>query len=211
MQPRLMISWNIMLATTLALAVLGTAFASASSSSSVASEVLSPAETGGLLFMREEEKLARDVYVALGEQWGLRVFTNIAVSEQTHFDQMGSLLNEYGLDDPAAETARGEFVDPSLQALYDELLTQGSMSLEGALRAGAYIEEIDIVDLETRLDQTTNPDIERVYGSLLKGSRNHLRAFDRQLSNRGISYQTAVLEQSRYDLIAAEPMERGSR
>lgn len=40
-------------------------------------EELNLGETDGLIFMREEEKLARDVYIAMYDNWGQRVFNNI--------------------------------------------------------------------------------------------------------------------------------------
>jgi hypothetical protein len=50
----------------------------------VAPTTVGPEEAASLQFMREEEKLAHDVYVTLYEQWGLRVFNNISRSEQQH-------------------------------------------------------------------------------------------------------------------------------
>ncbi len=67
--------------------------------------ILTAAEEEGLLFMREEEKLARDVYLVLFDKWGLRVFENIAESEQRHMDAVLYLLGKYGLDDPARDPA----------------------------------------------------------------------------------------------------------
>lgn len=100
----------------------------------------------GLTYVREEEKLARDVYLFLYDMWGLQVFQNIADSEQTHTDAVKTLLDAYGLTDPAAATQPGEFVNPDLQALYNQLTAQGSLSLADALKVGAAIEEIDILD-----------------------------------------------------------------
>lgn len=113
--------------------------------------------------MREEEKLAHDVYAALYEIWGLPVFQNIAVSEQAHTDSVLGLLQAYGLADPAAGNGPGQFSDPTLQNLYDQLMAQGSQSLLDALRVGATIEEVDILDLQARLAQTTNAAITQVY------------------------------------------------
>lgn len=56
-------------------------------------------------------------------------------------------------------------------------MSQGGVSLIDALKVGVAIEEIDILDLQTHLAQTDHMDIELVYENLLKGSRNHLRAF----------------------------------
>ena len=126
---------------------------------------------------RKEEKLAHDVYVTLHDLWGLRVFSNIAASEKQHTAAVATLLSRYGVSDPAAGNAVGEFTDPVLQKLYDELIAQGSTSVAAALKVGAAIEEIDILDLQERVAATTNADIVRVYGNLTAGSENHLRAF----------------------------------
>ena len=77
-----------------------------------------------MLFMREEEKLARDVYLTLYDAWGLTPFASIAVSEQSHMNAM-LLLLKYRLPDPAAGKPIGEFTDPDLQALYDTLIARG--------------------------------------------------------------------------------------
>jgi len=106
---------------------------------------LTEAEAEAILFMREEEKLARDVYVALNELWDLRVFANISRSETSHMDAVGELMERYGLDDPIG--GPGEFANAELQALYGELMTLGSQSLTDALVVGAMIEDVDIVDL----------------------------------------------------------------
>ena len=136
---------------------------------------LSEEEIAGLLFMREEEKLARDVYNQLYTIWGQPIFKNIAASEQTHMDQIKYLLNRYGLTDPAL--APGQFTDPNLQALYNQLIAQGSLSQADALNVGALIEKTDIADLQTHLAQTDQADIQLVYNNLMNASYNHLAAF----------------------------------
>jgi hypothetical protein len=143
---------------------------------------VSAAEAAALSFMREEEKLAHDVYLKLYELWGKRNFLNIANSEQTHTEAVLALLERYGLDDPAYAEA-GRFSNPDLQALYDQMIERGSQSLEEALRVGILIEETDINDLQARLAQVDNADIQQVFNNLLLGSRNHLQAFTRVLQN----------------------------
>jgi len=145
---------------------------------------LTAMEADGLAFMREEEKLARDVYLTLYEVWNMPIFQNIAGSESTHMDAVLTLLERYGLEDPSAGKAVGAFENPELQALYDELVDLGNQSLADALKVGAAIEEIDILDLEERLAQTERSDISMVYESLLKGSRNHLRSFTSTFERR---------------------------
>ncbi len=162
---------------------------------------LSAAESEALLFMREEEKLAQDVYLALYDQWGLAIFQNIAASEQTHTNAVLALLERYGLADPAS-TQAGEFSNPDLQALYSQLVARGSQSLSEALKVGGLIEEIDILDLQTSLAQTDNQDIAQVFNSLLKGSSNHLRAFANTLTTQtGETYQPQTLSLADYQAI----------
>jgi hypothetical protein len=166
--------------------------------------VLSPEEIADLQFMREEEKLARDVYQVLYEEWDQQIFTNIADSEQTHMDAMLTLLNRYDIDDPVAGNAAGEFDNPELQDLYDQLVDLGSQSLVDALRVGTAIEEIDIRDLVEAIDETDHADIERVYQSLKRGSENHLRAFVRTLERQtGDTFEPQYLDQDTYDEIMA--------
>ena len=142
---------------------------------------LSDEEAAGLIFMVEEEKMARDLYAAFNQQWSLRIFSNIAKAEQQHMDAMRSLLDLYGLADPTQGQPAGIFQDPSLQALYDDLLASGSDSLTAALQAGITVEETDIADLDQRLTQTTEPAIVQVYTQLRTGSTHHLKAFTRTL------------------------------
>ena len=172
---------------------------------------LSEEEIADLLFMREEEKLARDVYAYLYTQWNLPVFQSIAQSEQNHMDSILELLDAYGLEDPVAQTASGEFVNSDLQGLYDSLIARGEQSLEDALRVGALIEEVDILDLVDAIEHTDKADIERVYSNLLFGSENHLRSFTSQLSRHvGVTYEPVQLDQETYQgIIADQAGQRG--
>ncbi len=171
---------------------------------------LTQEEMDGLIYMREEEKLAHDVYAVLFSQWQLPIFQNISGSEATHTNAVQILLDRYGLEDPTSGKAVGEFTNPTLQALYTQLVAQGSQSLGDALRVGAAIEEIDILDLETHLAQTSREDILLVYGNLEKGSRNHLRAFTSILERQtGEQYEPQYLSPQAYDAIINAPMERG--
>ncbi|MEW6286563.1 MAG: DUF2202 domain-containing protein [Chloroflexota bacterium] len=169
---------------------------------SIPASELSAEETASLLFMREEEKLARDVYNALYAIWGQPTFQNIAASEQAHMDEVKALLDRYGLADPALDP--GKFTDPTLQALYDQLVAQGSASLADALKVGAAIEEIDILDLQTRLTQTDNADIQWVFNNLMSGSVNHLQAFTSVYTQQtGETYQPQYMTAEQYQAIIA--------
>ncbi|MDA8125282.1 MAG: DUF2202 domain-containing protein [Deltaproteobacteria bacterium] len=146
---------------------------------------LSDAEKSHLLLMREEEKLARDVYQALNAKWNHRTFSNITKSEEQHMDALKVLLDSYGIADPAAGKKPGEFKNQKLQNLYTELVRKGSKSLSDALAVGVEIEKLDIADLEDALAKTTHSDVALVYKALLKGSENHLEAFSRQPGGNG--------------------------
>ena len=172
-------------------------------------EELGDAEVAALEFMREEEKLARDVYLDLYDIWGLQVFASIANSEQTHTDAVLRIIQKYNLADPAADKLRGEFSDPDLQGLYDSLVAQGTASLIDALIVGATIEDLDIFDLHRQLAVVDNQDIMVVFESLQMGSRNHLRAFFSSLGDMNIVYTPVYISQPEYDEIVASPMETG--
>ncbi len=172
-------------------------------------ESVDEAEARWLAHMREEEKVARDVYTALDDVWGLRIFSNIARAEQQHFESVLVVLDKYDLADPAAGLAPGVFADPALQSLHDTLLARGSQSLVLALSVGALIEETDIADLQRAIAETVNEDIATLYQNLLKGSRNHLRAFDELLAANGVDYAATMLTQAEYDAIADSAKEQG--
>lgn len=138
----------------------------------------SDAEVATLLHMVEEEKLAHDVYVALGDQWGTSEFDRIAASESRHMAAVSHLLDAYGIENPTSGAAAGEFDDPNFDALYTQLLAQGSESLDAALGVGVTIEQRDIDDLQQAMADTDRAAIDQVYSNLLRGSQRHLRAFE---------------------------------
>lgn len=161
---------------------------------------LTTQEKNDLIFMREEEKLARDVYLTLFDEWGTPVFANIATSEQQHMDAILSLLKLYKLADPAAGNLVGEFTNTELQALYDQLVARGKESALDALMVGGIIEETDIEDLTAAMDTSRLANIDSVYSNLLNGSYNHLRAFAKNISAlTGQPYVAQVVSQEIVD------------
>lgn len=166
-------------------------------------------EAADMLFMREEEKLARDVYLTLYDAWGLSTFTNIAASEQSHMNAMLLLLEKYRLSDPAAGNLIGEFTDFRLQALYDALIASGLQSAVDGVMVGGLIEEVDMNDIQAAIDRSTQADIDAVYANLMCGSRNHLRAFAGAFEAlTGTVYQAQLLDPAVVSAILAAPMER---
>ena len=172
-------------------------------------QALTAAEATNLIFLREEEKLARDVYLYLFDVWGQWIFENISASEQQHMDAVKNLLDKYNLADPAAGNGEGIFTDLQLQAFYDSLTQKGSASKLDALVVGATIEDMDIYDLQEILSETDKPDIIKVCENLMKGSRNHLRAFVGQIELLGETYAPQYLTQEEVDAIVDSPREKG--
>lgn len=167
--------------------------------------IISSNEKEAITYMREEEKLARDVYDSMYAKWAVNPFGNIRFSEQTHMNKMNTLIKKYQLENPVAKNddRPGVFTNNTLQQLYDELTSSGSRSLTDALRAGAKIEELDITDLHQRAAQTKQPDILTTYQNLTAASENHLRAFVRRLSMQGVNYTPVILSQAEFDEIIA--------
>jgi hypothetical protein len=172
-------------------------------------ETLSEDEKNSLIYIREEEKLARDVYLTLNTKRNINVFSNISSSEQTHMDAILLLLKKYNIPDPAGENAIGVFTNQTLQGIYTQLVAQGNASLLAAYKTGATIEDLDIFDLKTALAKIDNQDIKLVYDNLAKGSRNHMRAFYRNILNAGGTYTPKYITQTEFDAIINSDMERG--
>jgi hypothetical protein len=168
---------------------------------------LSADEQAFLRFTREEEKLARDVYVAIGAAHPS--FSNISSSEQTHMDAVATLLTRYELDDPALGKAAGEFTDATLQTLHGDLVAAGLVSQLAALQVGVEIEELDIVDIERGKAKTTHSDIVTTMDNLTRGSRNHLRTFYGDLRAAGGSYAPKHLDAAAFDAIVTSAKETG--
>lgn len=173
---------------------------------------LSKAEKEGLLYMQEEEKLARDVYDSMYSKWEVNPFGNIRQSERVHMDRMNSLAVTYGIKEEKVfnNDKAGGFLDPSLASYYKALIASGSTSLTEALKAGAKIEELDIADLDIRIAQTKKEDILTAYKFLRMGSENHLRAFVRRLKSQGVDYKPEIIRKEMFDaIISGENQEAG--
>lgn len=174
-------------------------------------ESLSEDEISSLIYMREEEKLARDVYLQMYDIYGMQIFSNIARSEDKHTSAIESLLVRYDIEDPVKSDERGVFINQDLKSLYDSLIAKGSINLSEALVVGATIEDLDIKDLQDDLLVVDNSDITLVYENLEKGSRNHLRSFTKTLErNSGIIYSPIYISEEYYSEIVSSDMEKGS-
>jgi hypothetical protein len=168
-------------------AILTGAIADVPITACVVTGTVNEAETAGLLFMREEEKLARDVYAYMYAKYKLPVFLNISKSENAHVSAILRLMTGFGIADNSSNTA-GVYVNPQLTDLYKQLITMGNLSVNDALKVGVLIEQTDITDLQKELLSVQNSSIKTVYTNLMAGSNAHLKAFTWNLKIRGIIY-----------------------
>ncbi|MEE4251051.1 MAG: DUF2202 domain-containing protein [Alcanivoracaceae bacterium] len=185
------------------LIIAATATAAPAGKRSSGSSELTRTEIANLQFMREEEKLARDVYLTLDQYWGNQtsVFANIAVSEESHTSTINYLLEKYDIEDPVISNEIGVFTNPELQELFHTLVEQGSMSFIDGLYVGALIEEVDMEDIVAAIDATDERAMILAYSNLLDGSKSHLRGFVSVIESQGLTYQAQVLDADEVQLI----------
>lgn len=158
-----------------------------------------PEDSEALLFMLEEEKLARDTYEYLDKTWGLNQFANIKKSEQTHMNAIENLLKQYKIS--YTILPEGVFSNQELQNHYNNFVIDGAKSVVDGLKIGATIEDLDIKDLETYVSNTKNNTLINVYQNLICGSRNHLRSFIKGLDKNGGTYTPQFITQETFDAI----------
>lgn len=164
-------------------------------------------EYADLLFLREEEKLARDVYLFSYEKYKFEIFKNISNSEQQHMNSVLQLLNKYNIQDPISVEI-GVFNNQTLQNMYNQLVAKSSISLLDALIVGNQIEDLDINDLTLNELRTNKLDLLSVYSSLKCGSKNHLRSFYSQLLQQGGLYNPEYISQDSFNSIVSTPTEK---
>ena len=176
-----------------------------------AGQQLTFADEVHLIFMRSEEKLARDVYLTLADKFPtLEVFEKIATqAEQTHTDTMLRMVEQFtSFDDPEPKADDPDFIGVFVNPLfydyfndkYTDLIGEAFTALD-ALYVGAKIEELDMKDINycNEVVYIVNdwdlppPDVcglttvanlrplNQSLGNLLSGSKNHLCAFVRNI------------------------------
>ena len=188
--------------------------------------VLDYNEQTHLEFMREEEKLARDVYMELGAMYPDHpIFGRIDDSEQKHTDAVKAMIEKYGLADPNTNDNVGVYTGKDygwyFTEKFNQLVERASISELEALYVGAFIEELDMMDInqcpkvivetenginditECGKIYTDNADVSSLYASLLDGSDSHLEGYVRNIEQyigKG-NYQAQVLPQEEVDEI----------
>ncbi len=161
-------------------------------------------EAGDLQLLREEEKLARDLF----RDWSDRseLFGAVAHSKQLHFEIVGALLQRHQVTD---RTLGGEglYVFPQLQTLHQELLARGGSTELEALAAGAELHERDLVGLEEAAGRSQLEDVRASLAEIQRGARNHLRGCVEELALQGVDYAPRLLSPEAFAAIINSPRE----
>ena len=191
---------NLFLASAMIIALFAASCDDNESNNTVSDTIsLTEEEKVGLLFMLEEEKLARDTYIYMNNLWSMNQFDNIKNSEQTHMNAIKTILDQNNIDYTILQ--EGQFYNENLQNLYNQFVIDGQVSSSNALQIGATIEDLDIVDLEDYINESTNQVLISTYQSLQCGSRNHLRSFVSAINNNESIYIPQFLTIEEYENI----------
>lgn len=163
---------------------------------------LTEVELSDLLFTREEEKLAHDVYAHAFEKYRVPIFQNASRSETQYINSVLQVMGAYQLSDPLnGSISPGEFTNSTLQSLYSELTSKVYISLEEATKVGLLIEDMDIFELELTKASTQKPELIQLYEKLKCGSENHMRAFYNLASMISVSYTPSYISIAEFDRI----------
>jgi hypothetical protein len=154
--------------------------------------VLGSEAQAALRFQIDEERMARELYTAFGEKWGLQPFKMIPQSEARHEALLRQLAVRAGVIAPVATA--GLFETEEVQLRFNALLALGLESADSALRAAAFVEEQDIADLDTLIAATDSTALKDAVTALRSASANHLRAFVGTLKARGVTYEPKLLK-----------------
>jgi hypothetical protein len=167
----------------------------------VPSTGLTKEAAGALAHMWNEEKLAKDIYLAMYDLTGNQTFYNIASQSETqHQESVQNLIAAYDLNildpdygtgysaDALAAYGPGQYSIDAIKDLYDALYAKGSQSEVDALQVGCMVEVTDINDLDDELAKVQDySNITTTFEFLRDGSYNHYWAFDRALKAIGVN------------------------
>ena len=141
-----------------------------------------------LVYALQDEYLARAEYELILEEWGIeRPFSNIIRSEERHIASLLPLFDRYGVAPPEDSAAEHVIMPASRQEAFE---------------IGVHAEIENIAMYEAFLEANDLPrDVKNVFEALLRGSENHLRAFEQGLAaetgNRGATGGRAERRPSR--------------
>jgi len=156
-----------------------------------------------LMYLHDQEKLARDINRTFYYTWGKPIFASIAESEQRHMNVLRAILDYYYLSALVETDEVGVFGAHHHTEAFTDLVNQGEVSLTEAYRAVGYLEEWDIREIRGSIEFTQDQALIDTFSNLLAGARNHLRVFAARSNSLGYAYQAQMLKQSEVDDICS--------
>ncbi|HEX6915700.1 MAG TPA: DUF2202 domain-containing protein [Chitinophagaceae bacterium] len=171
--------------------------------SALFAQTLTSSEKQSVLKKWQEEKMSHELYKLFAAKWEAPVFSNISASETMHMQHVKDLAITYNMENELSVETEGVFADKEVNKRYNEFKTSGEKSLVDALKAGAAIEESDILFLKKEIAGTTQAELKRTYRMLLQASQNHLRAFVRNMKQQGIVYTPVILDRQSFEQLMA--------
>ena len=151
---------------------------------SVYKETLSSQEIDGMLYLVENEKLLCDYFTVMYEKHKLPLFNQLAMNEQRHLNIISVKIDRYDLENPADQKPAGQFVNPQLQASYDQLIEIGNTGVYSALIAAVQKVERDVVDIPAIISTFEgNDDVVHVISGILLESQDNLDALKAELKS----------------------------
>ena len=153
-----------------------------------------------LTYMKDEERLASDLYLNLYNYYKnysdleIKQLNNIATNtENDQISIIKSLVKRYDLNSSEPQDvniSRGVYENQVIQDLYDKFYAIGQNSQEEALKVGCMVEVTDINDLDKYISlakESNATDIETAFKALRDGSYHNYWTFDQTLKNLGVT------------------------
>ncbi|MFB6181896.1 MAG: DUF2202 domain-containing protein [Candidatus Magasanikbacteria bacterium] len=162
-----------------------------------------------LLFMVEEEKMIRDLSYKFYQEYNEGVFEDIYKAENTHYKVVQKFIRDYNLDDPTSKKGVGEFHNPQIQMIHDDLLEQGMENKTEAYKALVNALERDVNDLNENIEKTNKDGILFAYRNLRRSSKNHIRVLMDIVRKKGEKYEPQYLSEAKFNSIKNSSIDSG--
>jgi len=169
---------------------------------------LNETEKADILRLQEDQKYITDLNAILATQHPeITVFSNISRASAAYQASDNVILQRYGIASPE-KAAAGEFSSGKLQAVTDNDINTGSNSVRDALLVSARAEELHIVDLESAIGRTDNPDLRFIYRQELVSARNNLRTLSEWITVYKTVFYPAYITVDYYKNLTSTPYEQ---
>ena len=140
---------------------------------------LSNFEKQGLVSLLETQKMHRDVYTWINDQFPSAVFTSLAESDGKYMELLSVKLDKYGIQNPTLDKLPGEFESHEVQNQYNEFVRLSFGDLKAMIENARVMEEsmISLVR-DQQLNLSGNDDLRQIYGDLIQESISQLNTLN---------------------------------